>query len=215
MYYRKILFVGNGRAGKDEAAIFLGSITQLKYAGSFSWAALPYMAKLLDLHPCQAWEQRHQHRQFWKDELDKLRLSDQCHLARLVVQSGDIGAGLRDIKEINAVKAERLFDRIVWVERPGTPVDSTVTFTSEDAHEVIMNDGTLEQYHAKLFDWAVSNRLPLKRTDKTVELFRKSRFYPWNGETSGARMGELDWSYVMEGPKLSPFVPVRVQLIGQ
>lgn len=198
MHYKKILFVGDGRAGKDEAAIFLGSITQLRYAGSFSWAALPHMAKLLGLHPCQAWEQRHQHRQFWKDELDKLRLSDQCHLARLVIQSGDIAAGLRDIKEIEAVKAERLFDRIIWVDRPGNPKDPTVTFGPEDCDEVIVNDGDLAQYHAKLFTWAVNNRLPLKRTDETVELFRKSKFYAWGNSVTVQ----------------PPFVPIIVKPIG-
>jgi hypothetical protein len=180
MSYRKILFCGWGRAGKDEAAIFLGRITQLSYAGSFSWAGLPHMARVLDVHPCQAWEQRHAQRRFWKDELDKLRLADQCHLARLVIQSGDVAAGLRDLLEINAVKAERLFDRIVWIHRPGTPVDPTVTFTELDCDEVIVNDDTLESYHDKLFAWAVNNHLPLKRTDETVALLRKSEFYAWN-----------------------------------
>lgn len=177
---KKLLFCGYGRAGKDEAAIFLGRITQLSYAGSFSWAALPHMAKLLGVHPCQAWEERHRQRQLWKDELDKLRLTDQCFLARLVIASGDVAAGLRDIKEINAVKAENLFDRIVWVDRPGTPVDPTVTYRPEDCHETIVNDGDLAQYHAKLFEWAVTNHLPLKFTQETITLFRSSKYYAWN-----------------------------------
>jgi hypothetical protein len=179
MSLRKILFCGYGRAGKDEAAIFLGRITSLSYAGSFSWAGLPHMAKVLGVHPCQAWEQRHQQRQFWKDELDKVRLTDQCFLARLVIASGDIAAGLRDIAEINAVKAEHLFDRIVWVDRPGNAVDPTVTFSPADCDETIVNGGTLAEYHATLFAWAVDNEIPIKRTDETVALFRASKFYAW------------------------------------
>jgi hypothetical protein len=181
---KKILFCGYGRAGKDEAAIFLGRITQLSYAGSFSWAGLPHMAKVLGLHPCQAWEQRHKDRQFWKDELDKLRLTDQCYLARLVVASGDIAAGLRDKIEIDAVRAEGLFDRFVWIDRPGTPKDPTVTYGPEDCDETIVNDGSLEQYHAKLFEWAVNNRLPLKRTAETEALFRASKYYAWGQHPS-------------------------------
>ena len=200
--YKKILFCGFGRAGKDAAAIFLGRITQLRYAGSFSWAALPHMARVLGVHPCQAWEERHKHRQFWKDELDKLRLSDQCFLARCVVESGDIAAGLRDIKEIQAVKAEGLFDRIVWVDRPGTPVDLTVTYGPDDCHETVVNDGDLAQYHAKLFEWAVNNRLPLKRTDETVALLRASKFYAWT-----PRWPDADTC-------MAPFVPVVVKPIG-
>lgn len=198
MHYKKILFVGDGRAGKDEAAIFLGRITQLRYAGSFSWAGLPHMARVLGVHPCQAWEERHKNRELWKQELDFIRTTDQCFLARLVVQSGDIATGLRDIKEINAVKAERLFDRIVWIDRPGNPKDPTVTFTAADCHETIVNDGTPEQYHDKLFAWAVNNRLPLKRTDETVALFRQLKFYAW-------------------GPCPTvqpPFVPIIVKPIG-
>jgi len=205
MHYQKILFCGYGRAGKDEAAIFLGRITQLRYAGSFSWAGLPHMAKVLGVHPCQAWEQRHQQRQFWKDELDKLRLADQCHLARLVIQSGDIAAGLRDIAEINAVKAEKLFDRIVWVDRPGTPVDPTVTYGPDDCDETLSNDGTLEQYHAKLFAWAVKNHLPLKRTEETVKLLRSSEFYAWSRErVQNSSLATF----------LPPFVPVLVKPLG-
>jgi hypothetical protein len=135
------------------------------------------MARVLGVHPCQAWEERRKNRELWKQELDFIRTTDQCFLARLVVESGDIAAGLRDIKEIQAVKAEGLFDRIIWIDRPGIPVDPTVTYGPEDCDEVLLNDGTLEQYHAKLFEWAVNNLLPLKKTNETVELFRQSRFY--------------------------------------
>jgi len=175
MHYKKILFCGYGRAGKDEAAIYLGFITKLRYAGSFSWAGLPHMARVLDKHPCQAWEERHRDRQFWKDELDKLRLTDQCYLARLVVRSGDIGAGLRDIKEINAVKAEKLFDRIVWIDRPGNAVDPTVTFGPEDCDEVIVNDGTLDQYHTTLCAWALDNNLPMRINNETLRFVTLER----------------------------------------
>lgn len=213
MHYQTILFCGNGRAGKDEAAMFLGRITQLPYAGSFSWAALPHMAKVLGVHPCQAWEERHKKRQFWKDELDKLRLTDQCYLARLALATGSIAAGLRDVVEINAVKAEGLFDRIVWVDRPGVPVDPTVTFKPEDCHETIVNPGpygedtpeNLAKYHDVLFSWAVDNHIPLKRTDETIALFRRSKYYAWAGCPAGLRK---------EPVPISPFVPVLVKPIG-
>jgi len=162
LFKPKILFVGWGRAGKDEAAQYLSTITALRYAGSFSWAALPYMAKLLGLHPQLAWESRHQNRELWKHELDKLRESDQCHLARLVLKQGELAAGLRDKLEIDAVRAERLFDTIVWIHRPGTPPDPTVTFTAGDCDCVIDNYGTLGDFHAELRSFAYLHKLPLK-----------------------------------------------------
>jgi hypothetical protein len=185
----KILFCGYGRAGKDEAAAFIGRITKLRYAGSFSWAALPHMAAVLGVHPMVAWDTRHQNREVWKRELDKFRQIDQCKLARMVLEQGEVAAGLRDKLEIDAVKAEGLFDHIIWVDRPGTPVDPTVTYGPEDCHETIVNPGPflsvdpedLERYHAKLFEWAVRRSLPLKRTPETEKLFRNSRFYCWGG----------------------------------
>jgi hypothetical protein len=170
---KTFLFVGFGRAGKDCAAEFLGRITQLRYAGSFSWAALPFMSDFLGVHPMLAWDLRHQNRQLWKDRLDFLRLGDETLLAEMALTTGEIAAGLRDKAELNAVKRKGLFDRIIWIDRPGNPKDPTVTFGPEDCHETIVNDGTLEQYHAKLFNWAVENRLPLKRTDEIYGEFAK------------------------------------------
>jgi len=150
----KILFVGFGRAGKDEAAAYLAKITGLRYAGSFSWAALPYMAARLGIHPQLAWETRHQNRELWKSYCDELRKMDQTILARMALQSGDICAGLRDKVELDAVKAANLFDRIVWINRPGTPEDPTVTFFPSACDDLIVNDGTLEDFHQQIASYA-------------------------------------------------------------
>lgn len=157
----KILFVGWGRAGKDEAAAYLAKITGLRYAGSFSWAALPYMSARLGIHPQLAWETRHQNRELWKRYCDELRLVDQTLLARMALQSGDICAGLRDKIELDAVKAAGLFDKIIWVERYGVPIDSTVTFEKDDPaiDFQLTNSGSLEFFHFNLR--ALANDLKL------------------------------------------------------
>lgn len=157
----KILFCGYGRAGKDEAAAYLAKITGLRYAGSFSWAALPYVAARLGLHPQVAWETRHNHRKQWYDYCNDLRASDPTILARMVLAQGDIAAGIRDKAEIEAVSAARLFDKIVWIERPGTPEDPTLTFDRKHPAitRVIFNDGTLEDYHTTIHRWACSNSI--------------------------------------------------------
>lgn len=147
-----LLFVGYGRAGKDEAASFVSKISGRRYAGSFSWAALPFVAARLGLHPQVAWETRHTMRKQWYDYCNDLRASDPTILARLVLAQGDITAGLRDKVELDACKKAGLFDRVVWIDRPGTPVDPTVTFGPEDCHQVIENKGTLSEYHETL-EW--------------------------------------------------------------
>lgn len=146
----KLLFAGYGRAGKDEAAAYIAKITGLRYAGSFSWAALPYVAARLGLHPQVAWETRHTMRKQWYDYCNDLRASDPTILARLVLAQGDVTAGLRDKVELEACKAARLFDHIVWIDRPGTEVDPTVTFGPQDCDEVLFNDGSLVKYHVDL-----------------------------------------------------------------
>lgn len=149
-----ILFVGHGRAGKDEGAKFLARAAGLKYAGSFSWAGLPFVADRLRLHPAEAWETRHASREQWKSLLDGLRAHDQTLLAELVLATGEIAAGLRDRAELLAVKEAGLFSRIVWVDRD-VPNDPTVTFTAQDCDESISNRGSLQEYHASLLKAAV------------------------------------------------------------
>jgi hypothetical protein len=168
----KILFVGWGRAGKDEAASYLAKITGLRYAGSFSWAALPYMAARLGIHPQLAWETRHQNRELWKQYCDELRVVDQTLLARMALQSGDICAGLRDQIELDAVKAAGLFDKIIWIERPGIPEDSTVTFKRDDPaiNFSIANDSSLEFFKANLRTLARDLRILSPNCKDTLSL---------------------------------------------
>lgn len=148
----KILFCGYGRAGKDEAAAYLAKITGLRYAGSFSWAALPYVAARLGQHPQVAWETRRNHRRQWYDYCNELRATDPTILARLVLQSGDITSGLRDKVELDAVKAAKLFDRIIWVNRLGIPADPTVTYQQTDVciDRELYNGGSLEDFHQSI-----------------------------------------------------------------
>jgi hypothetical protein len=211
---KTILFCGFGRSGKDEAASFLGRITTLRYAGSFSWAGLPYMAHLLGMHPCEAWEKRHQMRDVWKRELDHLRTLDQCCLARMVLQTGEIAAGLRDKVEIDAVKSEKLFDRIIWIHRPGTPVDPTVTYGPEDCDEQLCNDGTLEWFHYQLFEWAKANGLTFKDNAEYQKISSLNK--PWffaHDLPNGAFATKDSFTPLNVGPSPArvPFIPVIVK----
>jgi len=155
---KRILFAGWGRVGKDEAAAHLAKITGLRYAGSFSWAALPYVAARLGQHPQVAWDTRHQNRKQWYDYCNDLRATDPTILARMVLANGDITAGIRDKVELEAVAAAHLFDKIIWVDRPGIPADPTVTYDRD--HPAIdfqlSNHGSLEDFHFELRGMAKS-----------------------------------------------------------
>lgn len=151
----KILIVGHGRSGKDEAAQFMHEHLGFRYGGSTSWAALPLMANHLGLHPMHAWEQRHNLRQIWRSHLDYLRRGDPCLLMRIALgDDANIITGVRGGPEIDAAISEGLFDHIVWINRPGTPVDPTVDFGPDKATIRIQNSGTLEEFHYQLTTWA-------------------------------------------------------------
>ncbi len=152
----RILFVGWGRCGKDTCGSILHNVGPFVYTGSTSWQALPFMSKILRVPPQVAWDERHQHRQFWKDQCDILRKDDELFLIRLALQHGNVCTGLRADVEMDAAKASGLFDAIVWVERPGTPEDPTVQFTKDDCTDVLHNDGTLEDLKSLVIQWARS-----------------------------------------------------------
>lgn len=144
---KKILLVGYGRSGKDEAGMFLAEHCGLRYGGSTSWAALPMMAEFLKVHPMVAWDTRHKNRELWKSQCDVFRQEDPCLLIRRALSTGDVITGVRGLPEIQAAITEKLFDHIIWVANPRVPVDPTVDFGIDAATDVFINDGTLEQYH--------------------------------------------------------------------
>lgn len=182
----RVLFVGYGRAGKDEAAQFCEAHLGLRYGGSFSWHAKEDVAAFLGVHPMTAWETRHKNRQVWYEQCNAIRARNITELAERALRSGDICAGLRDKPELDAAAAKGLFDRIVWIENPRVPKDFTVTFTREDVLALpngseIVNDGSLELYHKRValffhrnvLTWsgAPNRKLQLKPSEYAKGLF--------------------------------------------
>lgn len=170
---QKILIVGWGRCGKDEAAGFFNDHLGLPYAGSTSWAALPLMAEKLKTHPQLAWERRHLNRQLWKDSCDEFRKEDPLCLvwrAFTETRTGQIVTGIRDRVEIEAAKRENVFRNILWIERLGIPVDPTVTFSAADATDFVKNDGDLRRFHRNLTRWAISAGLDVSLSTYATEL---------------------------------------------
>jgi len=162
---KRILVVGYGRAGKDTAAFMLEKITHLPYAGSTSWSAKELVAKKLGMHPQVAWETRHKNRELWKSICDDLRKLDQTLLIRLALASvnednglyagwSGIVTGVRDRAELFEAKMKRIFHHIIWIDRPGVPVDPTVTFKDSNCDSHVVNDGTLDQLQSGLLIWA-------------------------------------------------------------
>lgn len=174
----RVLFVGYGRHGKDVGAYALHRFGSFVNGVSTSWAATPFVAKALGIPESYAFEHRHEDRQFWKDYCDHLRKEDPLFLVRKCLATGNVIAGVRDEVEIAQAVRERIFDRIVWVERPGFPTDPTVTFDpAKYCTDRIINDGTLDQYRDVVRLWATANfsKLPTLDVDPNLANWAFSR----------------------------------------
>ena len=167
----KILIVGWGRCGKDEAAAFLHEHCGISSTGSTSWAALPLMARLLNQPQQKAWDERHKYRQVWKDALDDFRKCDPLLLINKALETGgQCVTGIRDKCELDAAKAAGIFRRILWIDRPGIPRDPTVMFEAKDCTDYVKNDGSLERYHHNLVKWTIAAGLVTFLSDYALEV---------------------------------------------
>lgn len=152
----KIAILGFGRAGKDTAGEIIGKMSPLRYVGSTSQVVCPMIAKDLGLTPEAAWADRHNNRMYWWRWCNEYRKDDPTKIARASLATGDLVVGLRDAIELEACKAAKLFDLILWINRD-VPVDPTVTFRREDCDVVIDNNDdlpTLEKRLARLLRFA-------------------------------------------------------------
>lgn len=153
-----ILFCGWSGCGKDACGAFMHQHLGIPYASSTSWAALPRVANVLGVPDQIAWEQRHQNRERWKTICDFFRREDPLFLVRLALaRGGQIVTGVRDKVEMDAAKRENLFSHYVWIIRRDNPKDETVTFDHTDCDTIIINDGTLQDFHRRLAHWAREN----------------------------------------------------------
>src|SRR3990167_8347049 len=149
-----VCFCGWGRAGKDECGLYLGEITSLVYHGSLSWVGLPVVAKALGIPEQVAWDTRHARRMEWYNILNDYRRDDPSRLIKDSLKRGEIVVGVRDRLELLTAKKEGLLTHTIWVERPDTPPDPTVTYSRQDCDMILDNNGTLEDLKKTVKQWA-------------------------------------------------------------
>lgn len=157
----RISICGHGRCGKDTAAEYLSTITPLRYvAGTSYWARhivfsrLPWYLRLWYWTPERAWKHRHKRRMFWAKCIGEYNRDDPVKLYRDCLADQEILTGIRWKSEQAACRRAGIADLWVWIDRPGITIDPTMTFGQEDCDVAIVNDGTLEDFHAKLRDFA-------------------------------------------------------------
>lgn len=154
----RLAICGPGKCGKDEAAKFLASITNLRYLGSTSQAALDFVYKKWNsIEPGtyktkeDFYADRNLHRSFWATTIDEYNQNDQARLYRDHVCNGsDFLTGIRRLRELKAAKNEGLFDLSIWIEKPDVPGDHTLDYTAIHCDISIHNHLSLNHFHYKL-----------------------------------------------------------------
>lgn len=146
----KVLLVGYGQAGKDEAGAWLQANCHCTYGGSTSMYLTRHVAARTGQPEQQCYQERRQNRDLWWRIGRELRDNDPGCLVREALAHGNVVAGVRDACEIVAAREQGLVDVIVWIERPGVPEDPTVEFTAEDCDLVLLNSGDLQAFYSRL-----------------------------------------------------------------
>lgn len=144
-----LAILGMGRAGKDEAGLFLAKTFNHVTPKSSSLNALPFVAHMIGIDAGHAYAERHQHREFWVEACNQLRRPDLTTLARWCLGQCDFAVGLRGRDEVPAVVKGGVVDLTIWVSRD-VPTDPTVEFTSKECDFVVENHWSLEEFHTRL-----------------------------------------------------------------
>ena len=143
-------FCGHGRAGKDTAAEFLCGHTLAVYPGSASSMVLPVVATALGVSPEQAWNERHQHRQFWIEFCHAFRGRDYSLLIRMCLGAGDVAVGVRGRLELEHAVAEGVLGTTLWIDNNRVQPDPTVEYGPEDCDFVVPNHGSRMELYARM-----------------------------------------------------------------
>lgn len=148
-----MLLCGHGRSGKDLGCEYLEEITGLRNAGTFSVHLADYVAEKLGLPTAEAYARRHESddmRVVWYTAGNELRDKGPSTLAHRALAKGEITGGSRSLEEITAIRAEGLFDLIVWVARAQAPVDPTMKFGPEMCDVIVENHWSKAEYRVRL-----------------------------------------------------------------
>lgn len=148
----KLLICGPHLCGKDQSCLWLSQNTPYRFRGTTSFFLKKYVAEKQGVTEEVAYATRHQHSMLWKRLGDELRETDPGVLMRDALEGADITGGIRSHHEVDYARRERLFDLILWIDRPGLDNDPTIEFNASDCDLVVPNTADLSALYGR---WAV------------------------------------------------------------
>ena len=152
----KLLILGHKRSGKDTMAEILRDNFEFTFQSSSQAASDIFIYDVLkDKYgystPEECFEDRVNHRSEWYDLICEYNLYDKMRLAKKILETNDGYVGMRAFEECE--EAKNLFDLIVWVDasyRVEPEHTSSMTANKWQAHLIIENNGSLEEFKEKV-----------------------------------------------------------------
>jgi len=155
------MVLGHARHGKDTTCDLLRKLYSLTFVSSSFFvgekAVRPYLDRLgisyNSMDDCYA--DRVNHRAAWFDTIAAYNKEDPARLGRELFQQYDIYCGLRNVKEFQALKAEKAFDICLWVDRSHhAPAELTNSFNIglSFADYIIDNNGDLSELEVNIIE---------------------------------------------------------------
>lgn len=165
----KIVCLGFSRSGKDTAAEILKQETGLSFQSSSYFCAEHFLFEKLKhefgyktVEEC--FERRHESgmRKRWFDEICAYNEGRPQKLCEAIFAEYDMYVGLRNKVELDAYKnsGEECF--CIWIQRDSASESTdSCTVTKDDADLIIENNGTLEEFEAKVLKFCkIINLIP-------------------------------------------------------
>lgn len=155
----RLMVIGYARHGKDTVCNMLHDMYRLQFVSSSYFVAdkavRPFLARkgicYETIELCYA--DRINHRADWYDAICAYNADDAARLGRELFAEYDIYCGLRNIREFNALKAEKAFDVCFWVDRSKYEKSedrSSNTLSLGEADYIINNNSTLDDLKSEI-----------------------------------------------------------------
>ena len=147
----KILVLGYTQSGKSTAAEILADYLHSKYLNTSDQLVLE-LAQKLGITTQHILENKEQYRQQLFTYGRAKQATDPLWPQSVQIKSADILTGLRSPDEIRAARDAKLYNMIVWINRPGIYAGPTDKLDSSYADVIINNDGTIDDLRSQLLE---------------------------------------------------------------
>lgn len=154
----KLFVIGHKEHGKGHFCQIAQRIFGLSAMGTSVFNAQMMFNLMRDTHGYATIEECHadrkNHRKFWFDKIREFCGDTPHRVYQNIFADHDICEGARNRQEFNSgLKHGAVGDLIIWVdasERKPIEADDSMELTKEDAHIIITNNGTIEEFEAKV-----------------------------------------------------------------